>query len=152
MLRSRRAATPGNVAAGAKPPPGGLVSTFRVWVVESSQPTTKVPAVSAAARAPAVASPGADSSAGAAQVPPAGRVEAYTVAFPAASNCLKTAMALPAPSIATSTGPSGCADSWVGALHVPAAVRVAAMLALKVAQANAAWPASLSATWVWPTG
>src|SRR5262249_50885221 len=29
ILRSPSAGTPGNVAAGAKPPPGGLVSTFR---------------------------------------------------------------------------------------------------------------------------
>src|SRR5260370_40205364 len=152
MLRSRRAATRGNVAAGAKPLPGGLVSTFRVWVVESSQATTKGPAVSAAARAPAGASPGADSRAGGPQVLPAGRVEAYTVAFPAASNCLKTARALPAPSIATSTGPSGWADSWAGVLQVPPAVRVAAMLAVPVAQATAAWPVSLIATGGWPIG
>src|SRR5258708_7538133 len=82
----------------------------------------------------------------------AGRVEAYTVAFPAASNCLKTARALPTPSIATSTGPSGWADSWAGVLQVPPAVRVAAMLAVPVAQASAAWPVSLIATWVWPIG
>src|SRR6266853_1641839 len=92
------------VAGGPKPPPGGLVSTFRVWVVRSSQATTKVPAVSATAREPVVASPGTDSSAGGPQVPPAGRVEAYAVAVELVkSSCSKTAMALPAPSIATST-------------------------------------------------
>src|SRR5450755_3637415 len=61
-------------------------------------------------------------------------------------------MASPAPSIATSTGPAGLADSWVGVLHVPPEERVAARLAAPAAQASAAWPASLSATWVWPTG
>ena len=97
ILRSPRASTPGNVAAGAKPPPGGLVSTSRVWVVESSQATTKVPAVSATARAPAVAAPATDSSARDPQMPPAGRFEAYTAEVELLpSSCLKRAMALPA--------------------------------------------------------
>src|SRR5258708_13286328 len=138
---SPRAATPGNVAAGAKPPPGGLVSTFTVKVVESSQATTKVPAVSATAREPAVASPGTDSSAGGPQVAPAGRLEAYSVAFLATSGCLKTAMALPAPSIATSTGPSGVADSWVGGLHAPPPVRGAPTFAIPLSPPTAPCPA-----------
>src|SRR5258708_39479895 len=97
---SPRAATPGNVAAGAKPPPGGLVSTFTVKVVESSQATTKVPAVSATAREPAGASPGTASRAGGPQVVPAGPLGAYRRAFPAPSGSLKTAVGLPRPWIA----------------------------------------------------
>jgi hypothetical protein len=59
------------------------VSTFTVEVVEvvrSSQATTKVPAVSPAAREPAALSPGTESSAGGPQLPPAGRVEVYATA------------------------------------------------------------------------
>jgi hypothetical protein len=40
------------VTAGPKPPPGGLVSTFRVRVVMPAQAMTKVPAESATTRPP----------------------------------------------------------------------------------------------------
>src|SRR5260370_101069 len=86
------------------------------------------------------------------RVAAAGSLEAYGVAFPPTSGWWRSAMASPARSSATSPGPSGVADSWVGVLEVRPAVRVAARLAIPLAQASAAWPVLFSATWVWPTG
>src|SRR6516164_9198305 len=107
--------TLGKEVAGPKPPPGGLVSTFRVRVVPSVQARTKVPAESATTRPPQkfdTESPGADSRAGGPQEPPAGSFEAYSATMEVfGTYCSKVATASPAPSIATLRFPASLADS-----------------------------------------
>ena len=105
----------GKGAAGPKPPPGGLVSTFTVRVVMSAQARTKVPAESATTRPPQefeTESPGADSRVGGPQEPPAGSFEAYSAMMEVfGTSCSKVATASPAPSIATLRFPPSLEDS-----------------------------------------
>ena len=81
------------MTAGPKPPPGGLVSTFRVRVVMSAQARTKVPAESATTRPPQefeTESPGADSRVGGPQEPPAGSFEAYSAMREGVCDCFSS--------------------------------------------------------------